>query len=120
MTRPGDADLALVGAAVSALRRGAGPDLHPAASAVRTDDGEVVVALALRDAVCSEAAVVAAVLAQGRRIGTLATVHHVTADATRVTAPCPSCRALLRRHAPGVRVVHLADGLKVSPPGQLP
>lgn len=105
---------------MSALRRGLGPDLHPAASAARADDGSVVVALALRDTLCSEAAVVAAVLAQGRRVATLATVRHVTADSTRVQSPCPSCRALLRRHSPAVRVVHLADGLRVSPPGQLP
>ncbi len=120
MQRPDEDDLALVGSAVHALRQGLGPDLHPTASAARADDGSVVVALGLRDAVCSEAAVVGAVLAQGRRVATLASVRHVTADQTRVTSPCPSCRALLRRHAPAVRVVHLAEGLKVSAPGQLP
>lgn len=120
MPRPGEDDLALVGQAVSALRRGLGPDLHPAASAARTDEGDVVVALALRDALCSEASAVAAVLARGRRVATLATVQHVTEDRTRVVSPCPSCRALLRRHAPAVRVVHLADGLQVSEPGRLP
>lgn len=120
MTRPGEDDLALVGQAVSALRRGLGPDLHPAATAARTDDGGLVVALALRDVVCSEAAAVAAALAQGRRLVTLATVRHVSDDRTRVVPPCPSCRALLLRQAPAVRVVHLADGLKVSLPGALP
>ena len=120
MERPGEQDLALVGQAVSALRRGLGPALHPTAAAARADDGTVTAALGLKDFACAEAAVVAAVLASGRRLATLATVKHVSADATRVVAPCPSCRALLQRHAPGVRVVHLAEGLRVSRADALP
>jgi len=112
-------DLELVGAAVSALRRGAGPLLHPAAAAVRTADGRVVSALAL-GALCAEPSAVAAALGQGGRAATLVAVRHVTHDATRVTAPCGSCRALLAQHAPGLRVVHLADGLQVSRVGELP
>ncbi len=118
--RPGEQDLALVGQAVSALRRGLGPQRHPSASAARADDGEVSVALGLKDFACPEAAVVAAVLARGRRVATLATVRHVTDDATRVVGPCPSCRALLQQHAPAARVVHLAEGLRVSPVSALP
>ena len=120
MERPGELDLALVGQAVSALRRGLGPDLHPTAAAARADDGTVAVALGLKDFACAEAAVVAAVLATGRRPVTMATVRHVSAAATRVVAPCPSCRALLQKHASGVRVVHLAEGLRVSRADALP
>lgn len=120
MQRPEEADLALVGSAVSALRRGLGPLRHPTASAARADDGEVSVALGLKDFLCPEAAVVSAVLARGRRVATLATVRHLTDDATRVVAPCPSCRALLAQHAPAARVVHLAEGLRVSRVDALP
>ena len=120
MERPGDVDLALVGEAVSALRRGLGPHLHPAATAVRTSDGTVVTGLALRDVACSETTAVGAVLAQGRRAATLVSVRHVSDDATRVTAPCPSCRAMLLVHAPAVRVVHLREGLRVSRVPALP
>ena len=120
MERPGELDLALVGQAVSALRRGRGPDLHPTAAAARAEDGTVTAALGVKDFACAEAAVVAAVLASGRHPMTLATVRHVSADATRVIAPCPSCRAMLQRHAPGVRVVHLAEGLRVTPADALP
>ena len=112
-------DLELVGAAVSALRRGTGPYLHPAAAAVRTADGRVVSALAL-GALCAEPAVVATALAQGERVATLVAVRHVSDDVTRVTAPCRSCRTLLAQHAPAVRVVHLADGLRVSGLADLP
>ena len=45
--RPGPEELGLVGAAVSALRRGLGPALHPSAAAVRTSSGTVVAALGL-------------------------------------------------------------------------
>ena len=114
MDRPGAADLELVGAAVRALRRGLGPPRHPAAAAVRTATGALVVALGLDDA-CPEPAAVAAALAGGNRVATLVAVQHVSADATRVSSPCPACRALLRRHAPGTRVVHLHDGLRVAP-----
>lgn len=120
MERPGDPDLALVGQAVSALRRGLGPQRHPTAAAARADDGEVTVALGLKDVVCAEAAAVAAVLARGRRVATLATVRHLSDDATRVIAPCPSCRAMLQQHAPAARVLHLAEGLRVSPVARLP
>ena len=120
MERPGEPDLALVGQAVSALRRGLGPQRHPTASAARTSRGDVVVALGLKDFVCAEAAVVAGVLAQGARVATLATVRHVSDDATRVVAPCPSCRALLQVHAPAARVLHLAEGLRVSRVDGLP
>ncbi len=117
--RPGPADLELVGAAVSALRRGVGPRLHPCASAVRTSAGRVVVGLGL-GAACSEPVAVGAALALGERVVALAAVRYVDADATRVVAPCPACRALLRTHAPAVRVVHLADGLRVACVADLP
>ncbi|MCW2778409.1 MAG: hypothetical protein JWN17_2134 [Frankiales bacterium] len=120
MERPADADLALVGAAVSALRRGLGPARHPTASAARADDGSISVALGLKDVLCAEAAVVSAVLATGRRVTTIATVKHVSDDATRVLAPCPSCRLVLQQHAPAARVVHLAEGLRVSRVEALP
>jgi cytidine deaminase len=110
--RPDPADLELVGAAVSALRRGRGPDLHPAAAAVRTRTGRVVTGLGLGG--CAEPVAVGAALALGEKVVSLVAVRHVDADATRVTEPCPACRALLRRHAPGVRVLHLADGLRVA------
>ncbi len=113
MERPGAADLELVGAAVSALRRGLGPPRHPAAAAVRTATGEVVVALGL-DHACPEPAAVAAALAGGTRVVTLVAVQHVSADATRVSSPCPACRVLLRRHAPAARVLHLRDGLRIA------
>ena len=112
-------DLELVGAAVSALRKGVGPQLHPAAAAVRTASGRVVTGLGL-GALCAEPAAVAAALALGERVAALAAVRHVTDDATRVTAPCRACRALLVTHAPSVRVVHLADGLQVSRVEDLP
>jgi len=112
-------DLELVGAAVSALRRGVGPQLHPAAAAVRTSSGQVVAALGL-GAQCAEPAAVAAALALGERVALLVAVRHVSADATRVTAPCRACRTLLVSHAPSVRVVHLAEGLQVSRVADLP
>lgn len=111
--RPDPADLELVGAAVSALRKGRGPELHPAAAAVRTRTGRVVTGLGVGG--CPELVAVGAALALGEKVVTLVTVRHVDADATRVCDPCPACRTLLRRHAPGVRVVHLAGGLQVSP-----
>ncbi len=117
--RPGPADLELVGAAVSALRRGLGPELHPSAAAVRTSAGTVVAGLGV-DGACAEAVAVGAALARRERVSALAAVRHVSADATRVTAPCPACRAMLLRHAPAVRVVHLADGLRVARVGALP
>jgi len=117
--RCGPEDLELVGAAVSALRRGVGPQLHPTAAAVRTASGRVVAGLGL-GGLCAEPAAVAAALAQGERVATLVAVRHVTDDATRVTAPCRSCRALLVQHAPSVRVVHLADGLRVDRVEDLP
>ncbi len=120
MDRPDDGDLALVGQAVTALRRGLGAQRHPTAAAARADDGEVTVALGLKDVVCAEAAVVAAVLARGRRVSTLATVRHLSEDATRVIAPCPSCRAMLQQHAPAARVLHLAEGLRITRVEQLP
>jgi cytidine deaminase len=118
--RPDDADLALVGAAVSALRRGLGPARHPTATAARGDDGSITVALGLKDIACAETGAVSAVLATGRRVTTLATVKHLSEDATRVLAPCPSCRAMLQQHAPAARVVHLAEGLRVSRVDALP
>lgn len=118
MDRPGQDDLVLVGQAVSALRRG--PGAPWTASAARTPSGDVVVALGLRDHVCAEAAVVAGVLAKGQQVETLVTVRHLSDDATRVVGPCPSCRALLHKHAPSARVVHLAEGLRVSRVGALP
>ena len=113
------ADLELVGAAVSALRRGRGPELHPTAAAVRTSSGRVVTGLGLGGS-CAEPAAVGAALALGEQVEVLAAVRHVDADVTRVAAPCRSCRALLRVHAPGVRVLHLADGLQVAPVAELP
>ena len=117
--RPGPADLELVGAAVGALRRGLGAGLHPAAAAVRTSSGVLVTGLGV-DGACPEAVAVGAALARGDRVSALAAVRHVSDDATRVTSPCPSCRTMLLRHAPAVRVVHLADGLRVSRVGDLP
>lgn len=111
--KPETRDLELVGAAVSALRRGLGPGLHPTAAAVRTSGGQVVTGLGL-DRLCAEPVAVGAVLALGERAVTLATVRHLGDDATRVTTPCAACRELLTRHAPALRVVHLADGLTVS------
>ena len=119
MERPGPAELELVGAAVSALRKGLGPELHPTAAAVRTSTGAVVAGLGLGSS-CAETAAVGAALARGERVSALAAVRHVSADATRVTSPCPACRAMLRRHAPDVRVVHLADGLRVARVAALP
>ncbi len=118
LERPGEADLVLVGSAVSALRRGTGAPWT--ASAARTSTGEVVVALGLKDFVCAEAAVVAGVLARGARVDTLVTVTHLTDDATKVGPPCPSCRALLQKHAGSARVLHLSEGLRVSRVGALP
>jgi len=119
MERPGAGDLELVGAAVSALRRGLGPDLHPTAAAVRTSTGRLVTGLGLAP-VCAEAVAVGAALALGERVAALAAVRHVSADGTRVTAPCGGCRAMLLRHAPAVRVVHLREGLRVARVGELP
>ena len=117
--RPGPGDLELVGAAVRALRRGLGPELHPSAAAARTSAGAVVTGLGV-DAACAEAVAVGAALARGERVQALAAVRHVSADATQVTSPCPACRTMLVRHAPAVRVVHLADGLRVARVAQLP
>lgn len=117
--RPQPADLELVGSAVRALRRGRGPELHPTAAAVRTTTGRVVVGLGL-GAGCPEPAAVSAALALGERVETLVAVRHVDADATRVLTPCPDCRRVLVRHAPGARVVHLAGGLAVSLVADLP
>lgn len=117
--RPEPADLELVGAAVTALRKGLGPELHPAAAAVRTDSGRVVPGLGLGGA-CPEPVAVGAALALGERLDVLVAVRHVSSDSTRVTTPCRACRELLRRHAPGVRVVHLAAGLRVDPLAALP
>ena len=116
--RPGSADLDLVGAAVSALRRGGGPALHPSVAAVRTAGGQVVAGLGLYER-CPEPAAVAAALALGEAVASLVAVRHVDADSTRVTTPCAACRAVLRRHAPGLRVVHLRDGLRVAPVSEL-
>lgn len=124
--RPGPEELALVGAAVSALRKGLGPALHPSAAAVRTSSGTVVAALGLaltapgQDPRCPEPAALAAALALGERAAVLVAVRHVSDDATRVTTPCRACRALLRAHAPALRVVHLGEGLQVSPVDALP
>lgn len=117
--RPGPADLELVGAAVTALRKGLGPDLHPTAAAVRTSTGEVVAGLGV-DPACAEAVAVGAALARGQRVAALAAVRHVSDDRTRVTVPCEACRAMLARHAPAVRVVHLADVLRVARVADLP
>ena len=54
------------------------------------------------------------------RVAALAAVRHMSADSTQVTVPCAACRALLARHAPAVRVVHLADGLRVARVADLP
>ena len=118
--RPGPPDLELVGAAVSALRRGLGARLHPSAAAVRTSSGAVVTGLGLGPSVCAEPVAVGAALSRGERVVALAVVRHVDDDATRVTAPCEACRALLRVHAPAVLVVHLADGLRIGPVDALP
>ena len=104
---------------VTALRRGLGPDLHPTAAAVRTSAGEVVAGLGVGPA-CAEAVAVGAALARGQRVAALAAVRHVSADSTQVTVPCAACRAVLARHAPAVRVVHLADGLRVARVADLP
>ena len=119
MERPGPAELELVGAAVTALRKGRGPELHPTAAAVRTSTGAVVAGLGV-DRSCAEAVAVGAALARGERVAALAAVRHVSTDATRVTVPCATCRTLLTRHAPAVRVVHLADGLRVARVADLP
>lgn len=117
--RPTTPELALVGEAVRALRRGRGPSWHPTAAAARTRDGEVVTALGLGEH-CPEPAAVAAVLASGSEVATLVSVRHTGADSTVVQTPCSSCRAVLRRHAAGVRVLHLDDGLKVAREADLP
>ena len=117
--RPSSLDLELLGEAVRALRRGQGPALHPTAAAVRTQDGAVHVAVGLGTR-CAEPAALGAALASGSPVATLVAVVHVDADTTRVVAPCPSCRTLLQRHAPGVRVLHLADGLRVGAVRALP
>lgn len=114
MTRPGPAELVLVGEAVQALGRAGATGRVAAATAVRTVDGQVVVALAL-PGVCSEAAALAVVLAQGRRPATLVTVRRADGGTTRVAAPCAAGLRLLREHAPELRVLHLGDGLRVSP-----
>ena len=119
MTRAEPADLELVGAAVTALRKGLGPELHPAAAAVRTSTGRIVTGLALGSG-CAEVAAVGAALALGEPVRTLATVRHLDRETTRVTAPCPSCRRMLTTHAPGVRVLHLADGLRVGDLADVP
>jgi len=116
--RPGQDDLALVGAAVAALRKGLGPALHPSAAAVRTCAGTVVAGLGL-GALCPEPVALGAALALGERAATLVAVRHVSDDVTRVTAPCRACRELLRVHAPALRVVHLGEGLQVSRVGEL-
>ena len=117
--RPDTADLELIGAAVTALRRGLGPELHPAATAVRTAAGRIVTGLALGTG-CAEPVAVGAALALGEPVLTLATVRHVDADRTKVTAPCARCRSLLRVHAPGLRVLHLSEGLRVQALADLP
>lgn len=117
--RPQPADLELVGAAVAALRRGSGPELHPSAAAVRTSGGRVVTGLGLGGR-CAEPVAVGAALALGEPVVALVGVRHVDAGAARVTAPCAACRAVLRLHAPDVRVLHLADGLRISPLAGLP
>jgi cytidine deaminase len=116
--RPDDAELRLVGQAVSALRRATG---HPSRSAaVRTEDGEVVTAVSLGPTVCAEAAALGAALSRGTKAVTLVAVRHLSDDATRVSAPCAGCRQLLKTYAPGIRVVHLNDGLRVSGVDGLP
>lgn len=117
--RPTTPELELVGEAVRALRRGRNPSLHPRACAARTRTGEVVTTLGLGDS-CPEPAAVAAVLGAGGEVATLVTVRHTGEDTTVVEAPCAECRAVLRRHAPGVRVVHLAGGLQVAGVADLP
>lgn len=117
--RPEQSDLELVGSAVRALRKGLGPELHPTASAVRTSGGHVHVALGLGGG-CPEPGAVGAALAHGERVSTIVTVRHVDADSTRVVAPCRTCRAQLAVHAPALRVVHLADGLRVARVSELP
>lgn len=119
--RPGPADLELVGAAVSALLRPGRPAAGPAvltAAAVRTGSGRVVAGLGL--AGCAEPVAVGAALAAGESPVTLVAVRHVDADRTVVTEPCPACLRLLREHVPGVRVLHLADGLRVAGLAGLP
>lgn len=118
MRRPDDAELQLVGQAVSALRRAAGTPTR--AAALRTDDGEVVTAVSLGPAVCAEAAALAAALSHGTRPVAVVAVRHLSEEATRVSAPCGSCRQLLRSYAPGIRVVHLNDGLRVAGVDGLP
>jgi cytidine deaminase len=117
--RPQQQDLELVGSAVRALRRGLGPELHPTATAVRTSGGHVHTSLGLGGG-CPEPGAIGTALAAGERVSTLVTVRHVSADATRVVAPCRDCRALLLVHAPALRVIHLADGLQVAPVAELP
>jgi len=117
--RPELAELELVGAAVTALRRGLGPVLHPSAAAVRTSSGRIVTGLGL-GAACPEPVAVGAALALGEQVVALAAVRHVDADATRVVTPCRACRLVLRVHAPVVRVLHLADGLRTSGLDALP
>ncbi len=118
MRRPDDAELQLVGEAVSALRRAVGTPTRSAA--VRTESGDVVTAVSLGTAVCAEGAALSAALSTGQRVVALVAVRHLSDDATRVSAPCPACRQLLRSYAPGVRVVHLSDGLRVSGVDALP
>ena len=73
------------------------------------------------DGACPEAVAVGAALARGDRVAALAAVRHVSADATRVTI---ALRRLPHDAAPGtrpaVRVVHLADGLRVARVADLP
>ncbi len=117
--RPTTPELELVGEAVRALRRGGDPVAHPRACAVRTRTGEVVTAVALGDR-CPEPAALAVVLAAGSVPITLVAVRHTGADTTTVQTPCPDCRDALLVHAPGVRVLHLAGGLRVAGVEQLP
>lgn len=117
--RPTTPELELVGEAVRALRRGRGPSLHPRACAARTRDGEVVTALGLGDR-CPEPAAVGVVLGSGSEVATLVTVRHTGEDTTIVETPCSDCRAVLRAHAPGVRIIHLAGGLQVAREADLP
>ena len=118
MRRPDDAELQLVGDAVSALRRAVGSPTR--AAAVRTEDGDVLTAVSLGPAVCAEAAALATALSRGTKAVALVAVRHLSDDATRVSAPCAGCRQLLRSYAPGIRVVHLNDGLRVSGVDGLP